>query len=80
MSTSYDTSSSLEALQAVSDLLNTAEYNRFGKAEWYSVEGMAARERIRELAQRYDVARLNTAGTILGQAGCVARAALEKAR
>jgi hypothetical protein len=69
----------VEALRAVGQLLNTATYTRFGKPEWLTEEGRAAREQVRMLALRFDVVAANKSGTILGQAGAVVAAALAAA-
>lgn len=63
-------------LLSIVRVLVSAPTNRFGKPEFYSAEEVAAREQLRLLAVKYDVA---AAETVLHQAGQVIGAALAKA-
>lgn len=60
-------------LTAIATLLE-ARPNRFGKLEFYSEESMAARELIRQWALEF---KCLPSGTVLEQAGKVARAVLK---
>lgn len=63
----------VEALDVLARLLLSAHFNRFGKPEW---NDSLAREELRLLAVRYNVAPSHT---VIEQAGKVARAAPAKA-
>lgn len=63
----------LEVLSVIAALLE-APANRFGKLEFYTEEASAARRKLLELAQAYEI---TPSHTILEQAAKVARAAIE---